>query len=333
MQLVDFLSLRGRIRLVIMALLAAVLASASAGSGMAQTQGAIVAGEGVAAGPASLRVGETLVQLWGLRAPEPGRRCLIEGELEDCAASGLSLMQDSLDRNARVQCEVVSRTATAVVAKCFQVEQECYGATCNERLDDLAAEQVSTGMAIPDRAVTGAAYDEQEDLARYGLQGLWGEPHGGGLLPPAAVDEGGFVGDIGGPELKVVGDLLKAYCHLGGPVAPSVQAGHAAIAEAGYTVETGNPEASVKAAGLEIYLGRSPGPHACSFRILRRSLSAETLDAWAGALSERFKKTGARSYEAGRGVTHFAAETGFGRQTLIVNRRGSEIEFTLSRAL
>lgn len=318
-------------RILIMAALALVLASA--GPGAARAPNRIIEGEAVAAGPASLRIGDTLVELWGVRGPDSGYRCLSDGELEDCAASGLSLMQELLDRNAMVRCEVMGRTARAVTAKCFQIGRACYGATCEEQLDDLAAEQVGAGLALQRRDIARGAYDEQEETARYGLQGLWGEPHGGGLLPAAVADDAGFTGDLGPAELKVVADLLEAYCAPGGPSAPPVEAGHANIARAGYSVEAGNPEASVKTGGMEIYLGRSPGPQACSFRILRRSLSGEALDAWAKALPEGFRKTGARSYVAGRGVTHFAADTGHGRQTLIVHRRGSEIEFTLSRAL
>lgn len=317
-------------RIVIMAILALALAPPAAGFARPVQ---VIEGEAVAAGPASIRIGGALIDLWGVRGPNGGYRCLSDGELEDCAASGLALMQDLLDRNATVRCEVMGRTARAVTAKCFQVGKACYGATCEEQLEDLAAEQVGTGLAIQRRDVTRGAYDEQEETARYGQQGLWGEPHGGGLLPAAVVDEAGFAGDLGEAELKIVADLLEAYCLKGGPNAPPVGAGHANIASAGYTVEPGNPQALVKAGGLEIYLGNRPGPQGCALRVLRRSVSAATLDAWVKALPEGFQKTGVRAYEPGQGVTHFAADTGFGRQTLVVNRRGSEIEFTLSRAL
>lgn len=318
-------------RIVVMAALAVLLALA--GAGFARPPGKTIEGEAVAAGPASLRIGGTLVELWGVRGPAGGYRCLIQGRLEDCAAAGLNQMQEALDRNGKVRCEVTGRTSRAVTAKCVQVESECYGTTCNERLDDLAAMQVETGLVVQRRDVAKGAYDEQEDMARTGIEGLWGQPHGGGLLPPASVDEAGFAGDLGAAELKIVADLLEAYCLMGGPSAPPVEVGHAEIARAGHQVEAGDPEASVKTGGLEIYLGRSPGPQACSFRILRRSLSGEALDAWAKALPEGLREVGGRSYRAGQGVTHFIADTGFGRQTLIVHRRGSEIEFTLSRAL
>lgn len=306
---------------------------ALAGAASARAPARIIEGEAVAAGPARLRVGDTLVDLWGVRGPEEGLRCLFEGEVKDCAAVGLEQLQYELDMSNRVRCEVTGNAGRAVTAKCMQVNKECYGATCEDRLQDLGGMLVRAGYVVQRTDVARGAYDEDEDGARAGMQGLWAETHGGGVLAPAEADEAGYEGDLGPAELKIVAELLEAYCATGGPTAPTVEIGHAQIAAAGYVVEPGNPEASVKTGGMEIFLDQNPGRQSCAFRILRRTLDRATLDAWVKSLPEGFKETGARSYEAGQGVTRFVSDTGFGRQSLLVYRRGSEVEFVLSRSL
>lgn len=289
----------------------------------------LVEGEAVAAGPASVRFADgAVVAFLGVDAPAGGFRCLVEDGVGDCAAEGLTMLQETIGGNP-VRCEIVDRSAAVAEGRCSAVRKACYGVECQEELEDLAADQLSSGYVVRRSGSGDAAWAEAEGAARAGPYGLWAEPHGGGLIPPGLTSEEGFTGSL--RDLGAVERSLRAWCGLGGRSGPTPD-GEQQLREAGLEVQPGNPEAWIETPAGNLYLDPNPRSDACTVRVVYASLDRATLTRWASGL-EGFRLSGARSDEAGSGVDHFVAETPWGRQTLIVVRLGNQVEFTVSGAL
>ena len=152
----------------------------------------LIEGEAVAAGPASVRFADgAVVAFAGVQAPAGGFRCLVEDGVADCAAEGLAMLQETIGDNP-VRCEIVDRSTVVPEGRCSAVRLSCYGVECEQSLDDLAAEQLSSGYVVRRSGGTDLAdWAEAEDAARSGPYGLWAEPHGGGLLPRTQTAEDG----------------------------------------------------------------------------------------------------------------------------------------------
>lgn len=290
----------------------------------------LIEGDAVAAGPATVRFADgVVVAFHGVDVPAGGFRCLVEDGIGDCAAEGLAMLQETIGGNP-VRCEIVDRSAAVPEGRCSAVRRACYGVECYEELEDLAADQLSSGYVVRRAGSTDTAWEEAEGVARAGPYGLWAEPHGGGLLPPALASEDGFTGSL--RDLGAVESSLRAWCGLGGQSGPAPD-GEQQLQEAGLEVRPGNPEAWIETPAGNLYLDPNPRLDACTVRVVYASLDRATLTQWASGLEGNFQHSGARSDEAGSGVDHFVTETPWGRQTLIVVRLGNQLEFTVSNAL
>lgn len=207
----------------------------------------------------------------------------------------------------------------------------CVHATCEETLTDLAIEQLTNGMVIRSDGNTGPAHEEAEAWARSTQSGLWAEPHGAGLLPPASASEDGSAFDA--PGFTHIEQALRLYCGLGQGVTPNEETGAYAMRNAGLELSPGDPENVLDGPDGALYFDSDPTDAACTLRLLGAGASRQAVADWIDGLSIPLRAAGERSYEAGVGVQHFRHEAFDGVQTLVVRRFSTGVEFTLSREL
>lgn len=307
----------------------AALAIAAAAPESATAEATVAEGEAFAAGPASIRLAGAIIHLRGVRGPEGGFRCLANEGAMDCAAKGLEHLEYVIDRNP-VRCHLGPEPARSD-AQCFVVTTSCVHATCEENLADLAVEQLTAGMVIRSDGNTDAAHEDAEAWARNTQSGLWAEPHGAGLLPPASASEEGFAFDT--PTFSHIEQALLHYCGLGRGVTPNAETGVYAMRNAGLELRPGNPEHVLDSPDGALYFDSNPTHAACTVRLLGSGASRQDLADWIDGLSIPLRATGERSYEAGFGVQHFVHDGPLGLETLVVRRFSNGIEFTLSRVL
>lgn len=316
--------MRSTLHAILAALAVAVAASASA-----STEVTVIEGEAFAAGPARIRLGDAVIQLRGVRGPDGGFRCLTYDGVMDCAAAGLEQLEYVIDRNP-VRCHLSPETAGRE-AQCFVVTTSCMHAMCEENLTDLAVEQLTAGMVIRSAGNTDATHEEAEAWARSSQSGVWAEPHGAGLLPPASASEEAFAVDA--PGFIHVEQALRRYCGLGQGVTPNEETGVYAMRNAGFELRPGDPESVLDVPDGALYFDSDPTHAACTVRLLGARASRQAVADWIDGLSIPLRPAGERSYEAGAGVQHFVHHGHQGVETLVVRRFPAGIEFTLSRAL
>lgn len=119
-----------------------------------------IEGKGVAIAGDQLRVGGTLVRLYGVEAPERGQNCTGPGgKTAPCATLAKTALQ-KIAGGKRVTCEIASRAAAEA------------SATCQVNGADIAGQLVRGGQVF---ATTGlfATYASAEREARAANAGLW----------------------------------------------------------------------------------------------------------------------------------------------------------------
>jgi endonuclease YncB( thermonuclease family) len=107
----------------------------------------------------TVRIGERLVRLHGIDAPDPRQTCRRDGRDWGCGRDAAYALADIVGRHW-VSCEIRERRADFAVA------------TCIAGPIDIAREIVRKGFALADRRV-GDAYIAAEDAARTARAGLW----------------------------------------------------------------------------------------------------------------------------------------------------------------
>ena len=275
--------MRSTLHAVLTALAVAMAAPASA-----STEATIIEGEAFAASPASIRLGETVIELRGVHGPEGGFRCLTNEGVADCAAEGLEHLEYVIDQNP-VRCHLSPGTALPE-AQCFVVTTSGVHATCEENLTDLAIEQLTTGMVIRSVDNTDPAYEEAEAWARDTQSGIWAEPHGAGLLPPASASEDASAFDT--PGFTHVEQALRLYCGLGQGVTPNEETGAHAMRNAGLELRPGDPENVLDGPDGALYFDSDPTDAACSLRLLGAGASRQAVADWVDGLSIPLRAAG-----------------------------------------
>ena len=119
-----------------------------------------VAGKPDVVDGATLRIAGQTVHLFAIKAPAPGRRCRVAGEVVDCAFQATNALS-FLTAFHWVRCRPVGRVADGIVARCTMADRY-----------DIAEKMVRAGWALADRKLA-PQYGAAEDAARAEHAGLW----------------------------------------------------------------------------------------------------------------------------------------------------------------
>lgn len=105
-------------------------------------------------------VGEDVIRLYGVDAPEPRQKCVREGITWHCGAEATGALRGVIGARD-VRCEEWDRDRWGRIVS-----------VCHVGDIDLGAMMVTTGMALAYRKFS-EAYDEREAEAKTARRGLW----------------------------------------------------------------------------------------------------------------------------------------------------------------
>lgn len=122
-----------------------------------------IAGEAWAIAGDTLVVGEQLVRLTGVDAPEPEQTCGPKESSWPCGDDAMKAL-DALVKGREVACTDVTRISDFTVS-----------AHCTIDGQDVGSAMLEQGLAV-NRAGAGTAYDEAQAAAQAQGAGIWGGP-------------------------------------------------------------------------------------------------------------------------------------------------------------
>lgn len=106
----------------------------------------------------TLQIGDRVVDLYGVDAPELGQRCLHDGRWHHCGQSAAFELKKMIEFDGPLVCEPAPRDRNAV--------------TCHAGGRNIALALIRAGYAVAASA-SGDSYREAEKSAREGNLGLW----------------------------------------------------------------------------------------------------------------------------------------------------------------